>query len=88
MPGRLLEPLAALRLVAQCTGSGPCELPTGLPWYFGLVVAALWLGAVVGSLLLGRRLLVRKLRRRRRDARRDDARAIEQTTSGTDLERW
>ena len=79
-------------LVAQCTGAAPCELPTGLPWYFGLAVAVVWLATVVGALLLGRRLLVRRIRARRsRRADRhgaDDGRALEATTPGRDLERW
>ena len=83
MPGRILEPWAPL--VAQCTGSAPCELPTGLPWYFGLVVGLLWLGTVVGVLLLGRRFLARKIRRRR--AEHDGPLAIE-PASRTDVEPW
>lgn len=77
--------MSAASLVAQCTGSAPCELPTGLPWYFGLVVAVLWLGTVIGVLVLGRRLLVRKLRRRRGDR---DQRALEERTPGAEIERW
>lgn len=79
MPGRV--PL----LVAQCVDAGPCELPTGLPWYFGLPIALLWIATMAGVVLLGRRLL-----RNRREARRrrpDGPRAIE-APSGTDLERW
>lgn len=72
--------------MAQCAPGAACELPTGLPWYFGLAVAVVWLGAVVGALVLGRRLLVRRMRDRRR--RDDDRLALERTTSGTDLERW
>ena len=84
MPGPLLA-----SLVAQCTGAEPCELPTGLPWYFGLAVAAIWLAAVVGALLLGKRLLVRRIRdRRKRRCAATDERAIERTASGRDLERW
>ena len=49
-------------LVAQCTGSAPCELPTGLPWYFGLVLAAIWLAAVVGAVAVGRHLLQARTR--------------------------
>lgn len=81
MIGRLYEPL-----VAQCIDTGPCELPTGLPWYFGLPIAAVWFGAVVGALLLGRRFLARRIERRR--SRDDGVRAIERTSAGTDLERW
>jgi heme exporter protein D len=73
-------------LLAQCAPSGPCELPTGLPWYFGLAVAVVWLAAVVGALLLARRFLLRRIRERRRA--RDHRPALEQTTSGHDLERW
>lgn len=72
-------------LVAQCVDAGPCELPTGLPWYFGLPIALLWIGTVVGVVLLGRRVL-----RNRRDARRhrrDGPRAIG-APPGTDVERW
>lgn len=75
-----------LALVAQCVGSGPCELPTGLPWYFGLPIALLWLGAVVGALLLGRRFLARRVERRRRHD--DDRRAIAETSNSTELEHW
>jgi hypothetical protein len=74
-------------LVAQCAPGAPCELPTGLPWYFGLAVALVWLAAVVGALLLGRRMLVRRIRARRERAA-GDHRALEQTSSGHDLERW
>ena len=81
MIGSRFEPL-----VAQCIDAGPCELPTGLPWYFGLPIALLWLGAVVGVLLLGRRFLVRRIERRR--DRETGRRAIERTTTGTDVERW
>lgn len=77
--------MSVASLVAQCTGSAPCELPTGLPWYFGLVVLVLGRAAVIGALLPGRRLLVRKLRRRRRTS---DRLALEERASGTDLERW
>ncbi|MDQ3107663.1 MAG: hypothetical protein M3Q68_07660 [Actinomycetota bacterium] len=73
-------------LVAQCTGSAPCELPTGLPWYFGLAVAVIWLGAVTGVLLLGRRFLARKLRRRRRGP--SDRLALGEKSAGAELERW
>src|SRR5690349_1527585 len=72
-------------LVAQCTPSQPaCELPTGLPWYFGLGLAAVWLAVVIGALLLGLRLL-----RARREERQPRRAAIEESTSsGPDLERW
>ena len=71
-------------LVAQCTGatSAPCELPTGLPWYFGLVIAAIWVAVVVGAVAVGRRLLAT-----RRERRRHERRAIERAR-GTDVERW
>lgn len=77
--------MSVASLVAQCTGGAACELPTGLPWYFGLAVGVVWMSAVIGALLLGRRLLVRKLRRRRRTS---DRLALEERTAGTDLERW
>ena len=76
-------------LVAQCTGSAPCELPTGLPWYFGLVLVAIWLAVVVGAVAIGRRLL--QARRARRAAGDHHPRAIERTSSpssGTDIEPW
>ena len=73
-------------LVAQCTGSAPCELPTGLPWYFGLVIAAVWLTVVVGAVAIGRRLV--RARRERRRAGDHHPRAIERTSSGTDVEPW
>ena len=74
-----------LLLLAQCTSSAPCELPNGLPWYFGAVIAGLWLATVVGIVLLGRRYPRQKAERRR--SRRDD-RALEQSTPGGDLEPW
>jgi hypothetical protein len=67
-------------LLGQCTPAAgtTCELPTGLPWYFGLVIAVLWLGLVVGALAVARHLLqARRERRRPPTARR-----------GTDVERW
>lgn len=74
-------------LVAQCTGSAPCELPTGLPWYFGLVFAVIWLAVVVGAVAVGRRLLERRRERRRAGAHHADRRAIEPTSApGTDVE--
>ena len=76
-------------LVAQCTGNAACELPTGLPWYFGLVIAAIWLAVVVGAVSIGRRLL--QARRERRAASRHHhphERAIDQRSAGTDVERW
>lgn len=79
MPGHV--PL----LVAQCVDAGPCELPTGLPWYFGLPIALLWIGTVIGAVLLGRRVL--RNRREARRQRRDGPRAIE-APSGTEVERW
>jgi hypothetical protein len=72
-------------LVAQCVNAGPCELPTGLPWYFGLPIALLWIGTVAGVVLLGRRMLRNRRETRRR--RPTGPRAIE-APSGTDLERW
>ena len=54
-----------MSLLAQCGPTGPCELPTGLPWYFGLAVAVVWLAAVVGAVLLARRFLLRRVRARR-----------------------
>jgi hypothetical protein len=54
-------------LVAQCTpAQASCELPTGLPWYFGLAIAAVWLAVVVGAVRVALHLL-----RSRREARRD-----------------
>jgi hypothetical protein len=55
-------------LVAQCTGNGACELPTGLPWYFALALFAIWLAVVAGAVVLGWRL-VRHRRSRRRPRR-------------------
>lgn len=74
------------QLVAQCVDASRCELPTGLPWYFGLPIALLWLGAVVGAVLLGRRFLTQRIARRRSDT--DARRAIERTSANIDVERW
>lgn len=71
-------------LLAQCAPTGPCELPTGLPWYFGLAVAVVWGAAVVGALLLGRRFLARRFAARAERRQR----AIERVSSGSELERW
>lgn len=71
-------------LVAQCTGGASCDLPTGLPWYFGLVIAVLWLALVVGAVAVARRLL--QARRERR--RTTDRRALGPASPGTDVERW
>lgn len=73
-------------LVAQCTGSAPCELPTGLPWYFGIVLAVIWLAVIVGALAVGRHLLQAR-RDRRRGPHRDETRAIGPASS-TDVEPW
>ena len=74
-------------LVAQCTGGAACELPTGLPWYFSLLLAAVWLAVVVGAAAVGRRLL--QARRERRRAGDHHPRAIEATSSrGSDVEPW
>lgn len=73
-------------LVAQCTGSAPCELPTGLPWYFGLVLAVIWVAVIIGAVAVGRRLL--EARRERRRAGDHHARAIEASARGTDVEPW
>ena len=70
-------------LVAQCTGSAPCELPTGLPWYFGLAIAAIWLAFVVGAVAIARHLLQARRERRRVEHRRALGRS-----SGTDVEPW
>jgi hypothetical protein len=78
-------------LLAQCAPGAPCELPTGLPWYFGLAVALVWLATVVGVVLLARRVLLRRLRDRRDRRGRhdgDEQLALEATTSGGDLEPW
>lgn len=76
-------------LVAQCTGSAPCELPTVLPWYFGLVLAAIWVAVIIGALAVGRRLLeARRERRRAGNHHPHDRRAIESSTRGTDVEPW
>lgn len=81
MIGSLLVPL-----VAQCVDAGPCELPTGLPWYFGLPIAVLWFAAVIGVLVLGRRFLLRRIDGRRPPG--GERREIERTSGSTDLERW
>jgi hypothetical protein len=61
-----------------------CDLPTGLPWYFGLAIAVVWLAVVVGAVLLG----VRLLRSRRDRADRGSDADRERTTPGTNVERW
>jgi hypothetical protein len=71
-------------LVAQCMPSAPCELPTGLPWYFGLVIAAIWLAVVVGAVRIARRLLL--ARRERRAAGADHPR--DARTPGDGVEPW
>ncbi len=71
--------------MAQCTGGGACELPTGLPWYFGLAVGVIWLALVVGAIGIGRRLLARRFERRRRES---DQLALGRATSTTEIERW
>jgi hypothetical protein len=70
-------------LVAQCTGGASCQLPTGLPWYFGLVIAAVWVAIVIGAVAVARRLLLA-----RRERRRDDARRALRSATRTDLEPW
>ena len=74
-------------LVAQCTGatSAPCDLPTGLPWYFGLVIAVVWIAVVIGAVAVGRRLIQTRRSRRRGD---DDGPRQLGRASGTDVERW
>jgi uncharacterized membrane protein YqiK len=71
-------------LVAQCTSSSAaCELPTGLPWYFGVAIAVVWLAFVVGAFAVARRLLQARRERRLVDERRAIGR-----TSRTDVEPW
>jgi hypothetical protein len=71
-------------LVAQCTPSqATCDLPTGLPWYFGLAIAVVWLAVVVGAVRVGVHLV-----RSRREARRSRTGTGERTSTGTDVERW
>ena len=71
-------------LLAQCAGPlEECELPRTLPWYFGLAIAALWLGAVVGVVLLLKRRLVT-----RRGERRGGKRKAVPSAKGTDLDVW
>ena len=69
-------------LVAQCTGASgaSCDLPTGLPWYFGLAIALVWVLVVALAVAVGRRLLqTRRERRLRADRRR---------APGTEVEPW
>ena len=71
-------------LVAQCTSSSAaCDLPTGLPWYFGLLIGVVWLAVVVGAVGVARRLL-----QARRERRRDEERRALGRASGTDVEPW
>jgi hypothetical protein len=70
-------------LVAQCTGSAACDLPTGLPWYFGIAIAAVWLTVVVGAVTIGLRLL-----RSRRERRVPPSRAIERRSTEGGVEPW
>ena len=68
-----------------CTPSTPCELENGLPWYFGVAIAVLWLAVVAGILVLGRRYLAAKAARRRETS---DRRALDRSTPGQDVEPW
>ncbi|HUP84496.1 MAG TPA: hypothetical protein VM143_02405 [Acidimicrobiales bacterium] len=72
-------------LVGQCTGTAACELPTGVPWYFGLVFAAVWVAVVVGAMALARRLWWQRRRTRRGDVEQP---ALGRRSSRTDVERW
>lgn len=74
-------------LLAQCSPGQACELPKGLPWYFGLLIAGLWLAVLVGIAVLGRRVLGARIERRR-DRRSSHQRALEETTPGNEIERW
>lgn len=74
----------ALHVVAQCVRAD-CPLPLTLPWYFTAVIALVWLAAVTGTLLLGRRWLAR--RRRARVAAKVERRALDHGR-GTDVELW
>lgn len=69
-----------------CTPSAPCELENGLPWYFGLAIAIVWLAVVAGILVLGRHYLAARFSRRRAGTERDDRRALDRSTPGTDVE--
>jgi hypothetical protein len=72
-------------LVAQCTGSEACAIPTGLPWYFAVMIGIIWLAVVVGAVSVGVRLL-----RSRRDRRRppSDRPEIEPRSFGHGVEPW
>lgn len=76
--------LAVPLLLAQCSGAlEECELPRTLPWYFGLAIAALWVGAVAGVVLLLKRRLVS-----RRGERRGSEQKAVPPAKGTDLDVW
>lgn len=64
-----------------------CDIPRSLPWYFGIVIAAVWLATVAGILLLFRRwVAVRLEERRRRKHAHSGRREIDST--GRDVELW
>ena len=72
-------------IVAQCdpsSGAG-CDIPTGLPWYFGLFLAVVWAAVVVGAVALLLRLVRNRLSSRRRRPDHGERRSV-----GSDVERW
>jgi hypothetical protein len=73
-------------LLAQCDPSSgaACELPTGLPWYFGLFLVVVWAAVVVGAVLL----FVRLVRTRRGAGDRRSGVRDEHRSDGSELERW
>ncbi|HEX2850673.1 MAG TPA: hypothetical protein VHN98_08980 [Acidimicrobiales bacterium] len=74
-------------LLAQCT-SEPCEIPRSLPWWMAGAILVVWLGAVMGVVVLARHRLALRAERRRSEQARRARREVDPSTPGRDIEPW
>lgn len=58
-------------LLAQCFGSGECQLPHSPPWWLTVAFVAAWMALVAGTVALAAWQIRARTERRRRLRRRD-----------------